>query len=59
MSKNKQEKKKQTIAEIIDEVKIAMCNDYCKYPHIWDEEKEGCELIDSDICLNCPLGRLG
>lgn len=58
MKKNEQNEQ-QTIPQIIEEVKCAICNDYCKYPHIWDEEKEGCELIDSDICTNCPLGRLG
>lgn len=47
-----------SITEIIDDVKADICNNYCKYPHIFDEESEGCELCESDICTNCPLGRL-
>ena len=23
---------------------------YCKYPDIWDEEAEGCDLSESDHC---------
>lgn len=47
-----------SITEIIEEVKEKMCNDYCKYPHEWDEKKEGMELCESDVCLNCPLNKL-
>ena len=47
-----------TIAEIIEEVKVAMCNDYCKFHEIWDEETEGATLEDTK-CVDCPLGRLG
>ena len=47
-----------SITEIIEDVKADVCNNYCKYPHIFDEESEGCELCESDICRNCPLGRL-
>lgn len=35
-----------------------ICMNYCKYPVIWDEEKEGVELSESDICRNCPLDEL-
>lgn len=42
------------IRDIIENV----CMNYCKYPDIWDEEKEGVELCDSDICQNCPLNDL-
>lgn len=48
-----------SISKQLEEISNEICNNYCKYPEQWDEEKEGCELIDSDICLNCPLGRLG
>lgn len=45
--------------EIIEEVKDQICNDYCRYPREWDEEEhDGLELYDSDICANCPLNRL-
>lgn len=47
-----------TIPKILEEVVEEMCNKYCKYPQEWDEEAEGIELSDSDICANCPLNRL-
>lgn len=47
-----------TAIEIIQEVSEDLCNNYCKYPDSWDEEKEGIPLEDSDICTNCPLNRL-
>ena len=47
----------ETVTQIFEEIKNAMCNDYCRYPREWDEEKEGCELIDSDVCSACPLNR--
>jgi len=46
------------ISQIIEEVKTDICNKYCKYPETWDEEAEGMELSESDICKNCPLNRL-
>lgn len=51
---SKKEDKKQTIPEIIEEVKIDICDNYCKYPN---EIKDDEEL--NDICEKCPLGRLG
>ena len=47
-----------TITAQIEEIKDDICNNYCKWPDIWDEEKEGCELSESDHCRNCPLNRL-
>lgn len=47
-----------TVSEIIKEVIEEVCNKYCKYPDIWDEDYEGVELSDSDICQNCPLNKL-
>ena len=49
----------QTIKDIFEDITETMCSHYCKYPDIWDPEKEGIELADSDICKNCPLNRLG
>ena len=46
------------ISQIIEEVKTDICNEYCKYPETWDEDAEGMELSESDICKNCPLNRL-
>lgn len=40
----------------LEELKARICNDYCKYPNIWDEETEECELCESEICYRCPLG---
>lgn len=47
-----------TITEQIEEIKDDICNNYCKYPDIYDEETEGCDLSESDHCRNCPLNRL-
>lgn len=47
-----------TIPQILEEVVEEMCQKYCKYPEQWDEEAEGVELSESDICVNCPLNRL-
>ena len=51
------EQESKTVSQIIEEVKGQMCDKYCKYPNIWDEEKEG-QLYDSDICNNCPMNKL-
>lgn len=48
---------KKTITQQIQEIAEEVCNHYCKYPDLWDEEKEGIELSESDICANCPLSR--
>lgn len=47
-----------TVTEIIEEVKEDICQNYCKWPNLWDEEMEECELCESSICRNCPLNRL-
>ena len=44
--------------EYLDEVCSEICETRCKYPDIWDEEKEGMELYESDICKFCPLSYL-
>ena len=46
-----------TIPQILESIAEAMCNEYCRYPLEWDEEKDG-ELADSEVCSNCPLNRL-
>lgn len=46
------------VSELLQEIADEICDKYCKYPEQWDEEKEGCELCNSDICKNCPLNRL-
>ena len=48
-----------SITEIIEEVKDQICNDYCRYPKEWDEEDhDGLELCESEVCAACPLNRL-
>lgn len=47
-----------TVSLMYDHIKYQMCDLYCKYPQIWDEEKEGKELCESEICANCPLNVL-
>lgn len=47
-----------TIAEQVQEIVEEMCKDYCKWPDLYDEEMEDCELSESSICKNCPLNRL-
>ena len=51
-------KEKQSIPQLLEEVANSFCDKYCKWPEQWDEEKEGCELCESEICQNCPLNRL-
>ena len=46
------------VVKILTEVTEEICQNYCKYPGTWDEEAEGIELAESEICENCPLNRL-
>ena len=48
----------ESVTQIIGEVVEDICNNYCKWPDLWDEEAEGMELTDSEHCRNCPLNRL-
>lgn len=34
-----------------------LCDNYCKYPCIWDEEKDG-PLEESEVCKDCPVNIL-
>ena len=43
-----------TISEQLEQIASEICDKYCRYPEIWDEEADG-ELCDSEICKNCPL----
>lgn len=42
----------------IETIAGEMCDNYCKYPHIYDEDTEEQPLGDTDICENCPMTRL-
>lgn len=47
-----------TIDKTIETVWSEICDNYCKYPQIWDAEKEGAELYESEICNACPFNKL-
>ena len=52
-------KNERKVTEIFEEVLNEFCQDYCKYPDTWDEEKEGCELSESERCQKlCPFNRV-
>ena len=44
-------------SSIVEDVAEEMCSHYCKYPETWNTERDG-DLYESEICKNCPLGRL-
>ena len=47
-----------TIPQILESVAEEICQKYCKYPDLWDDSMEDCELSESSICQNCPLNKL-
>lgn len=40
------------------EIAGIVCDEYCKYPHIYDEDNEEQPRAESEICKNCPLNKL-
>ncbi len=46
------------IAEQMQDIVEDMCQNYCKWPDLWDDSMEDCELSESSICQNCPLCKL-
>ena len=55
------ENKEKTVSEIIKEVKAEICDNYCKYPAIYDTREDSDENYDRmlrDKCTRCPLNRL-
>lgn len=48
------ENEPETVSDIIESVKVEICDKYCKKP---DEIKDEADLIE--VCEKCPLGRLG
>lgn len=55
LKESQMEVKKQSISEIIEEVKCEICDNYCKYPDLFTAEEE--EVLWG-MCEKCPLGRL-
>lgn len=48
-----------SISQQLEDIATEFCDKYCKYPETYKpEEHDGVELFDSDICSNCPIGRL-
>lgn len=47
-----------TIGEQLSKIAEDICMHYCKWPDQWDEEKEGIELSESEICSNCPITKI-
>ena len=45
----------QTISHDFDSMAEKICEQYCRYPFEWDEDKEQIPFTESDICKNCPL----
>lgn len=43
-----------SISEQLEQIASEICDKYCRYPEIWDEEQDG-QLADSEVCKNCPL----
>lgn len=48
------ENEPETVSDIIESVKVEICDKYCKKPY---ETKDEADLIK--FCEKCPLGRLG
>ena len=47
-----------TIANQLEDIAGEICNNYCKYPDQWDEDKEGMDISESEYCQKCPLNML-
>lgn len=44
--------------EELEQAASDICDFYCRYPLLWDEQLMGQELQESEICKNCPLNIL-
>ena len=42
----------------IEQAAADMCQHYCRYPLIWDEQVMNQELSESELCHNCPMSVL-
>lgn len=52
---NMEIKNRIAVTDILEQVKADMCDEYCKWPKMLEDEPEDALL---DICDRCPLGRL-
>lgn len=49
------------MTNIIEEVSAEICDNYCKYPAIYDTREDSDEEHDKmlkEVCDSCPLNRL-
>lgn len=46
-----------TLEETLEEIKKSMCDDYCKYPNM-KNDNENWLFEDGSPCETCPLNRL-
>ena len=58
MSKKVKEEKPKTITQRLEEIAEDICNNYCKYPEQWNEDKMGMELSESKFCQECSLSKI-
>lgn len=55
------DQKQKTVRDIIEEVMVEICDNYCKYPAIYDTREDSDEEHDKmlkEVCDSCPLNRL-
>lgn len=55
------DEQKKTVSEIIDEVRLEICDKHCKYSDINYTREYSDEEYDKmmeEVCDNCPLNRL-
>ena len=54
----KNNKQDMTIMEQLNIIVEEMCDKYCKYPQIYEYEKDGDKKLEIE-CKQCPIGRIG
>lgn len=47
-----------TVSDIIEEVRCAVCDDYCKWPEIYEDDGRDEDALLEEKCNFCPLDRL-
>ena len=50
--------KREADLEELEQAAADMCQHYCRYPLIWDEQVMNQELSESELCRNCPMSVL-
>lgn len=47
-----------SVSQIIEEVKMEICDNYCRYTEIYDSNDDDYDAMMEERCVNCPLSRL-